>query len=129
VFGGKIGVNAGYGGSGSGQSGTYDITTAVGLITDPIANVMFVFKDGGSTTLVGYLIDLVDGLTGTWSTPFLNPPFGAPGDGSRDTSHISVYFQEGTSVVPLPAALPLFGGALGILGLLGWRKRRIAAAA
>lgn len=29
-------------------------------------------------------------------------------------------------VVPLPAALPLFGTGLGILGFLGWRRRRKA---
>ncbi len=33
-----------------------------------------------------------------------------------------------SSVVPLPAALPLFGSALGVLGLLGWRRKRIVAA-
>lgn len=32
------------------------------------------------------------------------------------------------SPVPLPAALPLFGGALGLIGLLGWRRKRAAAA-
>ena len=32
--------------------------------------------------------------------------------------------------VPLPAALPLFAGGLGVIGLLGWRrKRKVAAAA
>jgi hypothetical protein len=31
--------------------------------------------------------------------------------------------------VPLPAALPLFGTGLGILGFLGWRRRRKAQAA
>ena len=30
---------------------------------------------------------------------------------------------------PLPAALPLFAGGLGALGLLGWRRKRKAAAA
>ena len=30
------------------------------------------------------------------------------------------------SVVPLPAAFPLFAAGLGILGLLGWRRRRMA---
>ena len=29
--------------------------------------------------------------------------------------------------VPLPAALPLFATGLGVLGLLGWRRRRKAA--
>ena len=32
------------------------------------------------------------------------------------------------SAVPLPAALPLFSAALGLLGFLGWRKRRTGGA-
>jgi hypothetical protein len=32
------------------------------------------------------------------------------------------------STVPLPAALPLFASGLGALGLLGWRRKRKAAA-
>ncbi len=32
------------------------------------------------------------------------------------------------SPVPLPAALPLFGSALAMLGIVGWRRRRQAAA-
>jgi hypothetical protein len=32
------------------------------------------------------------------------------------------------SAVPIPAALPLFGTGLGILGFLGWRRRRQAQA-
>ena len=34
----------------------------------------------------------------------------------------------GETVVPLPAALPLFGTGLGILGFLGWRRRQQAQA-
>lgn len=33
------------------------------------------------------------------------------------------------SPVPLPAALPLFAGGLGVLGIMGWRRRRKPAAA
>lgn len=32
------------------------------------------------------------------------------------------------SAVPLPASLPLFAGALGLFGLVGWRRKRNAAA-
>ena len=32
------------------------------------------------------------------------------------------------SATPLPAALPLFAGGLGGLGLLGWRRKRKAQA-
>ena len=32
------------------------------------------------------------------------------------------------SSTPLPAALPLFGTGLGMMGLLGWRKKRKAQA-
>jgi hypothetical protein len=40
--------------------------------------------------------------------------------------------RQGTQPIaqtPLPAALPLFAGGLGVLGLLGWRKKRNAAIA
>ena len=32
-----------------------------------------------------------------------------------------------TSVVPIPAALPLMAGGLGLLGFMGWRRNRLAA--
>jgi hypothetical protein len=39
-------------------------------------------------------------------------------------------FQTFTETTPLPAALPLFAGGLGLLGFVGWRRKRgIAAAA
>jgi hypothetical protein len=38
-------------------------------------------------------------------------------------------FNGSVSQVPLPAAFPLFLMALGILGLAGWRRRKVSAAA
>ena len=47
------------------------------------------------------------------------------------TSGTSAFFEASTfkvSAVPLPAALPLFAGGLTIIGLLGWRRKRMAGA-
>jgi len=50
--------------------------------------------------------------------------------GTFNTGFGEVAFDGSTSVVPLPAALPLFGTGLGIMGFIGWRrKRRMAAQA
>ena len=40
------------------------------------------------------------------------------------TSALGGHFGEVTSEVPLPAAFPLFAGGLGLMGLLGWRRKR-----
>jgi hypothetical protein len=47
------------------------------------------------------------------------------------TSYEFPYIIDNNSVsqTPLPAALPLFAGGLGALGLLGWRRKRKARAA
>lgn len=37
------------------------------------------------------------------------------------------HMQIAVAPVPIPAALPLFAGGLGLLGLLGWRRKRKAA--
>jgi hypothetical protein len=50
--------------------------------------------------------DLPTGFSGEWITAFTPPP----------------------EATPLPAALPLFAGGLGALGLLGWRRKKKAAA-
>jgi hypothetical protein len=44
------------------------------------------------------------------------------------TDHKVVSLSATFSQVPLPAALPLFATGLGALGLLGWRRKRKAAA-
>ena len=50
---------------------------------------------------------------------------------SRDLNGDTILFAADfetldVAPVPLPAALPLYGTGLAILGLMGWRKRRRA---
>ena len=40
-----------------------------------------------------------------------------------------VAFSSVDAAVPIPAALPLFASGLGVMGLLGWRRKRKKAAA
>lgn len=107
--------------TGNNQSGTFTRTGAQSL-----SDLMLVFKDGGSTNLVGYLIDLTTlGVgSGTYQSPFLEPPFDYPGNGPRDVSHISVYYREGTrppQQIPEPGSLALAG--LALIGFAAVRRR------
>ena len=56
--------------------------------------------------------------------------FGGSGGAEGSTSYLGLDDVSLTdlSAVPLPAALPLFASGLGVLGLLGWRRKRKAAA-
>ena len=47
-----------------------------------------------------------------------------------DDINVSAYVQSGgLGETPLPGTLPLFASGLGMLGLLGWRRKRKASAA
>jgi hypothetical protein len=97
----------------------------------------FAFTSGGVTNEYQFRIDgpvitvrLLDGS--------LNPfdPNGFPTGVSLINAKVNVLagltdeaaFVPGIPEVPIPAALPLFATGLGVLGLLGWRRKRKGAA-
>jgi hypothetical protein len=53
---------------------------------------------------------------------------GTQGTGVETYNLDNLVFGPSTSTTPLPAALPLFATGVGALGLLGWRRKKKAAA-
>jgi len=89
-------------------------------------SIALVFKDGANTTLVSYL--LVDGDTsGTWDSPFTNPPFtNLRDDQIKGVSHVSAYMRIGEGGGTPPSAIPEPGTvALFSIGLIGMGLSRI----
>ncbi len=60
-------------------------------------------------SVISVFVDLADGVG------LFNPP---------NFVEISINYNSATNVVPLPAGLPLIAGGLGMLGLMGWRRKR-----
>lgn len=111
-----------FGFTGDGQSGTYTFTGS-----SIYSQLMLVFKDGNDTNLVGYLLNVAS-PSGSYATPFTNPPFNLSGNAtSKDISHISVYFQSGDTGVPPTGNAPE-PGTIAMLGLgllsMGFISRR-----
>ncbi|WP_299478933.1 hypothetical protein [uncultured Roseibium sp.] len=50
----------------------------------------------------------------------------APSGGTNFIGSFTITQGVNTTVVPLPAALPLLAGGLGLLGFMGWRRQKTA---
>ena len=83
------------------------------------ANSVASFVALGSSPLPGTVGFAVDG--DIYTHTFM-------GDTHETSDRLRVTVGFDSTVVPLPAALPLFTGGLGLLGLLGWRRNRLTAA-
>jgi hypothetical protein len=67
---------------------------------------------------------------GIQAATFGNSIIGFNGFGDATTDISGTWTTSlGAVATPLPAALPLFAGGLGVMGLLGWRRKRKASAA
>lgn len=101
---------------GAGASGSWNIPSY-----DPSHTYMIVFKDGADTNLIGFT--LISGISsGTWTSPFTNPPFVGLGDNQiKDVSHFTIFKREGMDMSE-PGTLGLLG--LGLLGIAIMRRRR-----
>lgn len=107
-------------GSGDALSGTWEIAPSV---FDDYATVALILKDGNGepSNYVGYL---VAASSGTYTSPFI---ISLKNSELKEISHFSLYGSP--SAVPIPAALPLFGTGLGIMGFIGWRRKKQSQAA
>ena len=87
----------------------------------------------GYNTVLGYIIAW-SGITaadGSFTIVSQNVGAGGPGDANRTyliQGFELIQFDNPVSSTPLPGALPLFVSGLGALGLLGWRRKKKAAA-
>ena len=100
-------------------------------LSSAIASTTILYQTGPTTTGT-YVLNNYDLAAGTY---VLDTYLGSCGAGQscsdNDTSTDPVYavgFTPDVSATPLPAALPLFAGGLGVMGLLGRRRKRKAQA-
>ena len=105
-------------------------SSGVGFANDAFDGPVFTVVSGNPfsavTSVTGMMLSDVTEPGGklalNWTA--LNYPNGFPVN-----AQIVVNFQDTTvTATPLPATLPLFATGLGALGLLGWRRKKKAAA-
>jgi hypothetical protein len=95
------------------NSGTWSVNSFAGY-----TSVFLTLKAGNN--FAAYLLDTAF-LNGAWATANIFPS----GGGGKGLSHMSLYYSPTSlTVVPLPAALPLYGAGLLILGFMGYKRRK-----
>jgi hypothetical protein len=135
----------GYSGSGvftsSDVSSPFHITMVSGFVSDPNVNMGVASAITGIDTtfdspnnLLSYPVPPAltyltgNGISFDTASAKYNLAWDG-GDGIYELNQSIFIFGNFTvTETPLPAALPLFAGGLGVLGLLGWRRKRKAAA-
>ena len=109
-----------------GITGTWDIADMSGFLASSI-----IFDSTGIPDVVGASGTAAGGPSGLLSFVGTGGISSVSyGDIMSDYGYWGANFDliNGPSPVPLPAALPLFGSALAMLGIVGWRRKRRAAA-
>jgi hypothetical protein len=87
----------------------------------------FVFQDNGSSAPAGGLIAWCGVGTGcdiTFNVNLYYPNGTSTFDGVSPSGDPEIATIQSVSQTPLPAALPLFGAGLGLMGLFGRRRKR-----
>ncbi|OUR79119.1 hypothetical protein A9Q83_05935 [Alphaproteobacteria bacterium 46_93_T64] len=100
-------------------SGT-GLVDAVSSVTWALANGCDI--DGCGKTSVAFSFEFMFELSAMANlVSFFDNP------NSEIITHLSPERGGSLSVVPLPAALPLYGAGLAVMGFIGWRKKKAAA--
>ncbi len=86
----------------------------------------FFFDTGTGLTEQANNIDIPNNGTYLFSGLWNGDLFGIGANGKHDNFTIK-RIEVAVTAIPLPAALPLYGSGLALIGYLGWRKRRRAA--
>lgn len=101
------------------------------LSFSPLLNQTFFIGDGLTGNGIGDIQSfIVPTLADAFYLGFVDGGsfVGNPSFYNDNTGSLDAVFDIGapTSVVPVPAALPLFGTGLAIMGFIGWRRKRKA---